>query len=141
VTHDTTSIKSVQQLKAVLSQVATLSLYTVSRVLMRHLTSQAGQAGRKPALLVTSGGLYKQPYHGYFSLSLAKAAQFSLTQSLAQAYSREGVHVAAVVVHGLVSPESEHFSPKRIAEVFWGLYQQGPKGEREVWVTDGKEKL
>ena len=108
---------------------------------MPHLVSHAGEAGRNPALLVTSGGLYKQPYHGYFSLSLSKAAQFSLTQSLAQVYSREGVHVGAVVVHGLVNPESEHFSPKRIASVFWDLYQQGPKGEREVWITDGKGKL
>jgi len=108
---------------------------------MPHLTSHAGKADRNPALLVTSGGLYKQPYHGYFSLSLSKAAQFSLTQSLAQVYSRQGVHVAAVVVHGLVNPESEHFSPSKIAKVFWGLYQQGSKGEREVWVTDGKEKL
>jgi NAD(P)-dependent dehydrogenase (short-subunit alcohol dehydrogenase family) len=108
---------------------------------MPHLSSLAGKAGRNPALLVTSGGLYKQPFHGYFSLSLSKAAQFSLTQSLAQVFSRQGVHVAAVVVHGLVKPESEHFSPRRIAGVFWDLYQQGPKGEREVWVTDGKEKL
>jgi hypothetical protein len=105
---------------------------------MPILSSLAAEAHRKPSLLVTSGGLYKSPWHPYFSLSLSKASQFSLVQSLAQAFSPKGVHVAAVVVHGLVKPESEIFSPQKIAQVFWKLYEQGPTGEREVWVTDGK---
>lgn len=74
---------------------------------------------------------------------MAKAAQHSLTMSLAQEFSKQGVHVAAIVVHGLVKPESKHFSPRVIAEVFWKLYEQGAeKGEKEVWVKapDGDEK-
>jgi NAD(P)-dependent dehydrogenase (short-subunit alcohol dehydrogenase family) len=70
---------------------------------------------------------------------MAKAAQHSLTMSLAQEFSKKGVHVAAVVVHGLVKPESEFFSPKKIAEVFWGLYEEGKDGQREVWVQAPKE--
>jgi hypothetical protein len=105
---------------------------------MPILSSLSAKSDRKPSLLVTSGGLYKSPWHPYFSLSLSKASQFSLVQSLAQAFSPQGVHIAAVVVHGLVKPESEVFSPQKIAEVFWKLYEQGAKGDREIWVTDGK---
>jgi hypothetical protein len=105
---------------------------------MPHLISLSASPDRAPALFVTSGGLYKTPWHPYFSLSLSKASQFSLTQSLAQAFSPQGVHIAAVVVHGLVKPDSEIFSPQKIADVFWKLYQQGAGGEREVWITDGK---
>ncbi|KAF2437098.1 NAD(P)-binding protein [Tothia fuscella] len=117
-------------------QISALSLYTTAKWAIPRLTKLASTDPiRKPSLLVTSGGLYKSPFAPYFSLSLAKAAQFSLTQSLAQQYSKEGVHVAAVVVHGLVKPESEYFSPRKIAEVFWKLYEEGAeKGKREVWV-------
>jgi hypothetical protein len=126
-------------MKADLShQTSTLGLYTVACILMPHLVSLAAETNHTPSLIVTSGGLYKNPWHPYFSLSLSKASQFSLTQSLSQAFSKQGVHVAAVVVHGLVNPESEIFNPKMIAKVFWQLYEQGVKGEREVWITDRK---
>jgi NAD(P)-dependent dehydrogenase (short-subunit alcohol dehydrogenase family) len=105
---------------------------------MPHFVSLAKDPGRKPSLLVTSGGLYKDPFHKYFSLSLSKAAQFSLTTTLAQRFAQQGVHVASVVVHGLVKHDSEFYSPKKIAQVFWDLYEQDATGEREVWVTDGK---
>jgi len=120
-------------------KLSTLSVYTAARVLVPHLLTLAPDPTRKPAFLVTSGGLYKEPWHSYFSLSLSKASQHSLTTTLAQAFAKKGVHVAAVVVHGLVNPESEFFNPRRIAGVFWGLYEQGAKGEREVWVTEGKD--
>jgi hypothetical protein len=91
----------------------------------------------KPSLLVTSGGLYKSPFAPYFSLSLSKAAQHNLTMSLAQEYSKQGVHVAAVVVHGLVKPEGDkYFGPRVIADVYWKLYEQGAeKGDLEIWIS------
>jgi hypothetical protein len=106
---------------------------------MPHLLTLVPDPTRKPAFLVTSGGLYKEPWHTYVSLSLSKASQHNVTMSLSKAFARKGVHVAAVVVHGLVSPESELFSPKRIAGVYWGLYEQGAKGEKEVWIKEGAE--
>jgi hypothetical protein len=105
---------------------------------MPDLVSLAEEPERKPAFLVTSGGLYKDAFAPYFSLSLSKASQHSLTMSLSQVFSKKGVLVSAVVVHGLVKPESEVFSPKKIAGVFWDLHQQGAGGEKEVWITDGK---
>ena len=99
---------------------------------MANLAGSNSQA--KPALLVTSGGLYANPYAGYFSLAVSKAAQHNLAMSLGQAYKGKGVHVAAVVVNGFVKPESETCSPKLIAGVFWDLYEAGVKGESSVWV-------
>jgi NAD(P)-dependent dehydrogenase (short-subunit alcohol dehydrogenase family) len=119
-------------------QISVVGLYTTARILTPHLTSLAKDLTRKPSLLITSGGLYKDPFHKYFSLSLSKAAQFSLATTLSQRFAPEGIHVASIVVHGLVRPDSEHFSPGKIANVFWKLYEQGAKGEKEVWVTDGK---
>ncbi|KAF1814867.1 NAD(P)-binding protein [Eremomyces bilateralis CBS 781.70] len=120
-------------------KITTLGLYTTARVLMPHLLSHVGSAGRNPALLVSSGGLYKTPHHALFSLSLSKASQHNMTESLSQRFAGEGVHVASVVVHGLVRPDSPHFSPSKIAEVFWKLYGQGADGETDVWVTDGTD--
>jgi len=121
-------------------KVSAIGLYTTAKWALPHLTSLAAASPtRKPALLVTSGGLYKSPFAPYFSLSMSKAAQHSLTMSLAQEFSKKGVHVAAVVVHGLVKPDSEFFSPRVVAEAFWGLYQEGSGGEKEIWVTAPEE--
>ena len=55
---------------------------------------------------------------------MCKAAQVNLAGSLAQAYGPKGVHVATVSVGGHVTPESDIFSPKKIAESYWELYEQ-----------------
>lgn len=55
--------------------------------------------------------------------------------SLSQEYAKQGVHVAAMIVHGLVKPEGdENFGPDVIARTYWGLYEQGADGEKEVWI-------
>jgi NAD(P)-dependent dehydrogenase (short-subunit alcohol dehydrogenase family) len=127
--------------RAVLTQVqvSAVGLYTTAKWALPLQANLASDSTRKPSFLVTSGGLYKDPWAPYFSLSMAKAAQHSLTMSLSQEFSKKGVHVAAVVVHGLVKPESKYFSPKKIAEVFWGLYGEGKDGQKEVWVQAPEE--
>lgn len=85
---------------------------------------------------MTSGGLYENPHHSYFSLSASKAAQHNLVLSLNQKYTEEGVHVAAVVVNGMVRPDDAVFSPKKIAEAYWKLYEEGAKGEKSVWIGE-----
>ncbi|KAF2667006.1 NAD(P)-binding protein [Microthyrium microscopicum] len=119
-------------------KVTTLGLYTAAKILAPQLASLAKEEGRSPALIVTSGGLYKTPYHPFFSLAQSKASQHNLTMSLAQKLAPEGIHVCAIIVHGLVKPESEIFSPANIAKTYWKVYEEGVKGEREVWITDGK---
>jgi NAD(P)-dependent dehydrogenase (short-subunit alcohol dehydrogenase family) len=118
-------------------KISVLSLYTASNWALPRLASLAtSNPASKPSLLVTSGGLYQNPFHPYFSLAVSKAAQHYLTLNLAQVYGPKGVHVAAVVVNGHVGPESELFSPARIATFYWKLYEQGAeKGEQSIWVS------
>ncbi|QDS68978.1 hypothetical protein FKW77_009013 [Venturia effusa] len=118
-------------------KISTIGLYTVAKLVLPQLASLAKSSPTsKPSLLVTSGGLFKSPFAPYFSLSLSKAAQHSLTMSLSQEYAKQGVHVVAMVVHGLVKPEGdENFGPGVIADVYWKLYEQGAKGETETWIS------
>jgi len=76
-----------------------------------------------------SGLLHKQPDPDEFSLSLVKTAQRNLVQSLHSVYNPLGVHVALVLVGGVVSPEQTVLNPKTIAEQTWQLYSQ----EQSSW--------
>lgn len=98
---------------------------------MPHLCALAANVRKDahPSLLVTGGGLCKNPHPEFFALAMMKAAQVNLAGSLAKEYGPKGVHVGTVAVGGYVSPESEAFSPKKIAEAFWRLYEQ----DREEW--------
>jgi len=60
---------------------------------------------------------------------MMKAAQVNLAGSLAKEYGPKGVHVGTVAVGGHVSPDSDVFSPAKIAEIFWKLYKQ----EKDQW--------
>ncbi|KAK4120432.1 NAD(P)-binding protein [Parathielavia appendiculata] len=128
------------------------ALYTVSQRYMPHLVSLAkmnktaahhrgstttseSEAAR-PALIVTSSALPHQPIPQLFSLSLAKAAQRNLVQSLSLAYASEGVRVGVVTVAGPVSAEDEERSPRNIALKSWDWFDgdsndNGGGGERE----------
>jgi NAD(P)-dependent dehydrogenase (short-subunit alcohol dehydrogenase family) len=57
-------------------------------------------------------------------LSLAKAAQFNLAQSLAQVYNPQGIHVGVVVVGGVVQDSNPRLNAKNIAMQTWGFYDQ-----------------
>lgn len=76
--------------------------------------------------------LYKQPYAPYFSLSLAKAAQRTLVQCLAQTYEQQGIHFGLVSVQSVVSEDHPVMNPKNIAQRAWELYDQ-PK---EKWTLE-----
>jgi NAD(P)-dependent dehydrogenase (short-subunit alcohol dehydrogenase family) len=67
-----------------------------------------------------------------FSLGVSKAAQYNLTQSLANTYEPKGVHVGIVVIGGRVTEDEELYSPKNIAEHFWTLYAQN----RDEWTRE-----
>lgn len=76
-----------------------------------------------------SGLLHVQPQPEVFSLSLVKAAQRNLVQSLHAVYNPQGIHVGLVLVGGNVSPEKKELNPPRIAEKTWELFDQ----ERAQW--------
>jgi hypothetical protein len=59
-----------------------------------------------------------------FPLSLVKAAQRNLCQSLAEIYAPQGVHVGMVRVMGVVGPDAKGTNPKHIAEVAYELFEE-----------------
>ena len=85
-----------------------------------------------PSLFVTNSLLYKEPSPLHFSLSLTKAAQRNLVQSLRGAYQKDGIHIAVISVGGIVSPEAKTLTPKNIAEKIWGLFKQA----KTEWIWD-----
>jgi hypothetical protein len=64
------------------------------------------QATDKPSFLVTSSFLWEDPIPMLFSLSMVKASQRNLVQSLQKMNS--GVHIALLNVAGPVSPEDPY---------------------------------
>ena len=83
----------------------------------------AMQAVGSGALLVTGGGTALYPAGDLLSLSVGKAAVRTMADCLRQTLEPLGIHVATVTIVGSVG-SNDHFSPNRIAEAFWNLYQQ-----------------
>lgn len=105
-------------------KVPNLGLCTTASLLLPYLQKLAkSELEAHPALLVTSGAIIHHPFAPVFSLSMAKAAQASLTTLLAE-QNKDVVHVALVTVGGQVSPEDEVNKPENIATRFWSLYDQ-----------------
>jgi NAD(P)-dependent dehydrogenase (short-subunit alcohol dehydrogenase family) len=95
-------------------------LYVLSQRYIPHLVELAKtDASAKPALIVTSSSLPQNPIPQYFALSLVKAAQRNLMQSMSMTYTPEGVHVGVINVTGPVSPDDESRNPRNIAEKTW----------------------
>ena len=117
-------------------KVPNLGLYTTASVLLPHLQALAKSTpSAHPALFVTSAAIIHQPFGPVFSLSMAKAAQASLTKLVADD-NKDVVHVALVTVGGPVAPEEKVNNPPNIATKFWDLYQQ-KKGSWEFEVKCG----
>ena len=81
---------------------------------------------------MTSSHLPESPEPALFVLSLTKAAQRNLAQSLAKVYGAQGVHVGLVVVAGIVGPENKKLNPTNIAERTWEFYGQ----EKDKWTLE-----
>ncbi|KAK0658490.1 hypothetical protein QBC41DRAFT_55667 [Cercophora samala] len=100
------------------------ALYIVSQRYIPHLVSLANaDPSSLPALIVTSSALPHHPIPQLFNLSLVKAAQRNLVQSLNLTYTHEGVHIGVINVAGQVSPEDQVRNPTRIAARTWEWFQ------------------
>ena len=64
------------------------------------------------------------PIPQLFALSLAKAAQRNLVQSLNMTYGPQGIHVGLINVGGPVSPEDKVWNPTNIASKTWDWFAQ-----------------
>lgn len=112
-------------------------MYIALQWAVPHLLKEASSnKGSKPAFLSTSGGLYKDPFPNFFSLSAVKAAQFNIMHSMSKAYAKKGVHFASVPISALVSPDAKVGTPQHIAETHWSLYEQGADGDLSKEVED-----
>ena len=100
------------------------ALYVLSQRYIPHLVALAKtDASARPALIVTSSALPHNPIPQFFALSLVKAAQRNLVQSLSMTYTPEGVHVGVINVCGPVTPEDEWRNPRNIAEKTWEWFE------------------
>lgn len=80
-------------------------------------------ASAKPSFLVTGTWLSRDPYTPLFTLSLVKAAQRNMCQTLAEVFTPKGVHVGMVRVMGVVDSAAKETSPQNIASCAWNLYE------------------
>ncbi|KAF4960446.1 hypothetical protein FGADI_936 [Fusarium gaditjirri] len=109
------------------------ALYIVAKRLMPQLLDLAEMKPYfKPAFIVTSSTLPAQPMPDLFALSLAKAAQRNLVQSLSMAYGSHGVHVGVINVAGFVSPEEKETNPDNISQKTWEWFDTRGNAPFEV---------
>lgn len=114
-----------------------VSLYAVVQWAIPQLLKAGEHDDYKPSLLVTSGGLYKNPFPDRFSLASCKAAQYNMVHSFYKDYTSQGVHCALIVVQGQVKDSAKVTTPEHIAEETWKLYsQEKGKGDLDVDIVD-----
>ncbi|KEY74718.1 hypothetical protein S7711_05467 [Stachybotrys chartarum IBT 7711] len=101
------------------------ALYTVAQRQIPKLVDLAkSDSSAIPSLIITSSMLPHEPIPFVFSLSLVKAAQRNLAQSLNMTYGSQGVHIGLINVGGPVSPESEVHNPRNIASKAWDWFSE-----------------
>jgi len=117
-------------------QVCVSALYNIAQRYVPYLVKLAkADASSHPSLIVTSSALPHHPYPPFFALSLVKAAQRNLVQSLNLTYAAQGVHIGVVNVGGPVSPDHEAWNPDNIAQKTWEWYEDAketPSFEVEI---------
>ncbi|KAI8241902.1 hypothetical protein K4K53_003878 [Colletotrichum sp. SAR 10_77] len=101
------------------------ALYAVAQRYIPHLIELAKSSPEStPALIITSSVLPYSPHPAFFALSLVKAAQRNLAQTLRMSYESEGVHIGLINVGGQVFPDHETWNPPNIAEKAWEWFSQ-----------------
>ncbi|RMZ73223.1 short-chain alcohol dehydrogenase [Pyrenophora seminiperda CCB06] len=114
----------------------TLSLYLVAQHYMPRFQALASKASFNPALLVTNSHLPWDPVPQLLSLSLVKAAQKNMVDSLNRAYSASGVHVGLLHVEGVVAPTNKVLNPKTIAERAVKFWEKGVAGGESIRIRE-----
>lgn len=106
-----------------MTQINVSGLYTVSQHYIPHLLDLAKtDPESRPALLVTSSCLPLNPVPQFFALSLVKAAQRNMAQSMHMTYASQGVAVGLINVGGPVSPDHPTRNPSNIAAKTWDWF-------------------
>jgi NAD(P)-dependent dehydrogenase (short-subunit alcohol dehydrogenase family) len=104
------------------------ALYVVAQRVIPQLTELAkSDPSATPALIVTSSMLPQHPIPQLFVLSLVKAAQRNLMQSLALTY--DSILVGLINVGGQVSPDAEVHNPTNIAAKAWEWFSKSKESK------------
>ena len=75
-------------------------------------------------IFFTGGGFALQGDPQWTSLSVGKAGLRNVVQALTKRVENTNVHVAQLTVTGYVNPEDEKYSPDKIAEQYFKLFEQ-----------------
>ncbi|KAI0481315.1 NAD(P)-binding protein [Xylariaceae sp. FL0804] len=104
------------------------ALYVCAQRYIPHLVELAkSDPAATPSIVVTSSMLPHNPIPQLFALSLVKAAQRNLVQSMSMTYGPQGVLVGLINVGGPVSPSDEVWNPQNIASQAWEWFAQPQK--------------
>ncbi|KAJ6439666.1 short-chain alcohol protein [Purpureocillium lavendulum] len=123
----------------VVNQITCTSLHAAAKHYIPHLLTLAkSDSSARPSLLITSSHLPLQPDPESFVLSMTKAAQRNMAESMAQKFGPQGVHVGLVNVSGVVDPDKKQLNARYIADRAWDLFNQ-PKEEQEFEVVIREE--
>jgi NAD(P)-dependent dehydrogenase (short-subunit alcohol dehydrogenase family) len=112
-------------------RVTTTSLYLVAQHYIPKMQAlKKENPSAKPTILVTNSHLPWAPFSGLLSLSLTKASQMNIVQSLAEGV--KDVRFGLVHVEGVVSPEEPSRNPNNIAEVAYKHWAEGTELQAHV---------
>jgi hypothetical protein len=109
-----------------------IGFYVAATWAIPHLTSIAEHSDTHPCFLFTNSGLWDRPIADYFSLSMQKAAQYNLANSLSQVVGPQGVHVGSVNIGGIIREEDPETNTGNIANKLWELYEQ----DKDHWKNE-----
>lgn len=115
-----------------------LGLLTVSKLLTPAMIANGGGS-----LLVTGATASLRGGANFAAFSSAKAAQRNLTQSLARSLGAQGIHVALLIIDGIIDmprtrarftdkPDDYYMQPDAIADTYYHLSQQ----DKSAWTFE-----
>lgn len=81
------------------------------------------------AILLTGGGLSKNPNPQYGSLALGKAGTLNLALQLNKRLKADGIFAGTITINGFIRPFSPTHSPEILAEKLWRLFQNRTDAE------------
>ncbi|KAG5984210.1 hypothetical protein E4U55_005750 [Claviceps digitariae] len=113
-------------------KISTVALHETAKWAIPKLIELAdADSSANPCILVTSSHLPWDPDPDAFVLSMAKAAQRNLTESLSKVYRCQGVHIGLITLAGTVTPENKVLNPEYIATKTYEFAQ-----DREGWAQE-----
>ena len=93
------------------------------------LLSQSGSPSCRPAFIVTNSHLPESPAPEVLILSVVKAAQQNMVQSLHAAFG-EKIDFAVVKIKGTVGTQDGHIRAEKVAERVVDVYQKASEGKK-----------